>query len=109
MRIGSKVKNLKNNDFIKYENKNYNYSELYNLIKDLNYNTSDYCDWKLLKIDNLKTSKKSILIVFEESRNNDWKYNFQFLGKKYNKLKYHKGILEEYLMCKDELKSELSL
>jgi hypothetical protein len=117
MNMGKLVKDRKNKNIFNYNGKDYNYADIYNLIKDLNYHKSgEDCDWNIIRVHDIEDNKDCYCVVFQESTTTkDWIHNFDFLPrptKAYkgwkHKLIYHDGFYREYQSARDEIKSFLS-
>lgn len=108
----------KNRLVFNYNNKNYTYDEIYNLVRTLDYHKSgEDCDWNIIKVHDAKDDKDCYCLIFEESTTNeDWKHNFDFLPrpiKAYkgwkHRLVYRDGFYREYQSARDEIHSHLKL
>ena len=117
MKTGKLVKDRKNRTVFIYNNKNYTYDEIYNLVRTLDYHKSgEDCDWNIIRVHDIKDDRDCYCVIFEESTSaEDWKHNFDFLPrpvKAYkgwqHKLIYHDGFYKEYQSARDEIKSYLS-
>ena len=118
MKTGKSVKDRKNRLVFNYNNKNYTYDEIYNLVRTLDYHKSgEDCDWNIIRVHDIKDDKDCYCLIFEESTTNeDWKHNFDFLPhpiKAYkgwkHRLVYHDGFYREYQSARDEIHSHLKL
>ena len=117
MKTGKLVKSKKNKVIFSYNNKNYTYDEIYNLVKNLDYHKSgEDCDWNIIRVHDFKDDKDCYCVVFQDSRSvKDWIYDFDFIPhrvKAYkgwkHRLVYHDGFYREYQSARDEIKSYLS-
>lgn len=117
MKTGKLVKNKINKKIFNYDGKDYDYAEIYNLIKNLEYHkTGEDCDWTIIRVHDYISEKDCYCVAFQESTTDeDWKHNFNFLPhptKAYkgwkNKLIYHSGFYNEYQSARDEINSYLS-
>lgn len=118
MKTGKSVKDRKNRLVFNYNNKNYTYDEIYNLVRTLDYHKSgEDCDWNIIRVHDIKDDKDCYCLIFEESTTNEnWKHNFDFLPhpiKAYkgwkHRLVYHDGFYREYQSARDEIHSYLKL
>ena len=117
MKTGKFVKDKKNQNIFIYNDVVYNYADIYNLIKDLDYHKSgEDCDWNIIRVHDIKDDKDCYCVVFQETTTKeDWKHNFDFFPrpiKAYkgwkNRLVYHDGFYKEYKSARDEIKAYLS-
>ena len=118
MKTGKSVKDRKNRLVFNYNNKNYTYDDIYNLVRTLDYHKSgEDCDWNIIRVHDIKDDKDCYCVMFEESTTDeDWKHNFDFLPrpiKAYkgwkHRLVYHDGFYREYQSARDEIHSHLKL
>lgn len=117
MKTGKLVKDRKNRVVFNYNNDDYTYDKIYNLVRSLNYHKSGQdCDWTIIRVHDVKDDKDCYCVIFQESMSaEDWKHNFDFLPnptKAYkgwkHKLVYHRGFYKEYQSARDEIKSYLT-
>jgi hypothetical protein len=93
----------------KYDGKEINFSNLFTLIKDIDYKEAGIsCDWIVFKtVDG--NDKPCTVVLFQASNGNtDWKSNFNFWPSKPYKqaqknLKYHRGFKNEYQSARDQI------
>ena len=118
MKTGKSVKDRKNRVVFNYNNKDYTYDDIYNLVRTLDYHKSgEDCDWNIIRVHDIKDDKDCYCVMFEESTTDeDWKHNFDFLPrpiKAYkgwkHRLVYHDGFYREYQSARDEIHSHLKL
>ena len=117
MKTSKFVKNRKNHKVFIYNNEEYDYADIYNLVKKLKYRKSGIdCDWTLIKVHDIKDDTDCYALVFRQTTTNkDWRQNLKFFPKfkkAYkgwkNKLVYHCGFYEEYQSARDDIKKALS-
>ena len=114
MKTGNKVKNVKNHVIFTYENRDYRYDDIYNLIKDLDYKkVGDDFDY-IVKEVFVNGQRAACLFLQESDSSEDWVHNFMFwstYAKAYkgweNKLKFMKGFFVEYNSGRDEVIKDL--
>lgn len=57
----------KNKLVFNYNNKNYTYDEIYNLVRTLDYHKSDEdCDWNIVRAHDIKDDKDCYCVIFED-------------------------------------------
>ena len=110
-------KDVKNDEIFIYENVRYRYDGIFQLIKDLEYETTDkHCNYRVISGYDIKKDKPAIIIAFQESVDDyDWKENFTFWPEKVkaykgweNRLWFHKGFYDEYQSARDLIVQKVS-
>lgn len=110
MKTGKKVKDFKNHVIFNYNDKDYDYAGIYNLIKDIDYKKVGF-DLDYIVIPVKENGEDAICVTCQESKTKkDWVSNLWFFPKSAkaykgwdNKLKFHAGFYNEYKSGRDSL------